>query len=297
MEEGNVCQYIYNVLGGTSGWNAVNFAGAQTTASNIYQTNTNVKADSTCTYLATFHVGNWYCSDIEGFHIEFIDNGGWVYPEWVSSGYTRHYNFYPNNGVGGITDRSIPDCAKAKFTFIYTCMNGGLYWNSVGGQIVEGPTDAGNQHSAYTTSNALYGYMDTEKDTSEVGMPYKWLGGTSRSTDGYASPDSSGYCYIGFQGRDPDLFQLWETGGYIYGAFRYSHWVKNFYVHLSQGATVEQALNWATHYMDNSLFFFSDCSLYKGYNFGYDTRPGPTYQQWVLLGQMRVLGDSSIKLV
>ena len=293
----DVCQHIYNTLDSAYNWDAVNFAGTQTTATNIYQTNTNVKADSTCAYLATFHAGNWYCSDIEGYRIEFIDNGGWVYPEWVSAGYTRHYNFYPNNGVGGIEDRSIPGCAKAKFTFIYTCMNGGLYWNSVGGQIVEGPTDAGNQHSGTSTNNAMYAYLDTDKSTGEVGMPYKWLGDTSRSTNGYLYPDSSGYCYIGFQGRDPDLYQVWEQGSYS-GTPRYADWVKEFYNQLSQGVTVKQALDGATNTIDSSITYFSGCSLYKGYDFGYDTRIGsPTFHQWVLLGQMRVLGDSSIKLV
>ena len=190
----------------------------------------------------------------------------------------------------------MPACAKAKFTFIYTCVNGGLYWNSVSGQIVEGPTDAGNQHSGTSTNNALYGYGDTVGWTGRVGMPYAWLGDTSRSTNGYDSPDSSGYCYIGFQGRDPDLYQIWEQGSFS-GTFRYSHWVQYFYYSLSQGNTVKAALDWATTQMDGSFADFSESSLYLGYDFGYDTRPGPTYQQWVLLGQMRVLGDSSIVLV
>ncbi len=297
-DEYEVCQSIYNYMDGAYNWDAVNFCGSSTTASNVYQTNINVRDSGTCSYLATFHVGNWFCSGIEGGYWDFVYYGEWPIWEWISLGYTTHYNYYSYDGTGAqIAEYLIPYCSKTHFTFIYTCMNGGLYWNEENGQIVEGPVDAGNQYSQYPNDNELYAYLDTEKGTGRVGMPYAWLGTTSRSTDGYNDPDGSGYCYIGFQGRDPDLHQVWEQGSFD-GTFRYKHWVQYFYYRLSSGDTIKEALDWATNQMGGDYDYFDDSLFYKGYNFGYDTRPGsPTYHEWVLLRQMRVFGDGNIYLV
>lgn len=69
-------------------------------------------------------------------------------------------------------------------------------------------------------------------------------------------PDGSGYCYIGFEGRDPDLHQVWEQGSFD-GTFRYKHWVQYLYYRISKGYTVNDALDWATQQMGGSYQYFS----------------------------------------
>jgi hypothetical protein len=243
-------------------------------------------------------VGNYFPISVEGGYWEVIGyNNGWPIYEWIDTGPVNHYAYYSENGVSGaIQDSNLPPCSKGYFTFIYTCVNGGLYWNNQNGQVVAGDPNAGNQNDPsnpyISDSNQLYGYVDYAGGTGVVGMPFAWLSMYSLNTDGYANSDNSGYCYLGFQGRDPDLSQYWDLPQNPSTNPLMATFVSNFYAYLAMGYSIHSSLDWATYYMGTpSETNFGQSFLYNGY-VGYDNM----HNQWDALGQMRVFGDGNMVL-
>jgi hypothetical protein len=114
------------------------------------------------------------------------------------------------------------------------------------------------------------------------GMAYSWLKITTLSLDGYAKPDGSGHCFIGFQYYSKPFTE--PTG---YNSYTYQTFVTMFYYYATvKGYTIKAALNKASQYYLGVLF--ENSVLYKGYNFTYE---GVTYKC-----KMRVWGDGSMTL-
>lgn len=154
--ESYVCSSITSIFYSFN-WIVMNCYGSDTTASYVYQNNAIVNENSNYNYLATFHVGNWVYSFVQGGYNEIV---GWYYYypygyypiyQWVPLGITEHSNYYDwDNSGPTITDSMLDFCPKGHFTFIYTCSNGGLYWNNQNGQIITGDPNAGNQNDPQT---------------------------------------------------------------------------------------------------------------------------------------------------
>ena len=82
------------------------------------------------------------------------------------------------------------------------------------------------------------------------------------SSDGYASPDSGSYCFIGFEGFGIPLSEnIPDSGGKNYGDF-----VKRFYYYaLREGCPINQALDAASAYILGQNKTFQNTELYNGY--------------------------------
>ncbi len=235
-----------------------------TSGTNVYNDYGNIQGNPSYDYVATFHVGNYYPSTTSG---------------------TVHYNYCgydgPSNGIHEALN-IYPGWSKCIFTFIYTCADANLFWRyDQYGNVITDPANAN-----------LYGYTDWQNGTGWVGMAYAWLRGQSYSTNGYASPDYSGYCYISFQGRDRDLSQRFEYEAWG-GDVTYKTFVDYFYIYLCCGYPVNSCLDYATYYSTGgAASSFSQLSLCNGYSDGWDS----STSTWSQPGQMRVYGDGSLVL-
>jgi hypothetical protein len=114
--------------------------------------------------------------------------------------------------------------------------------------------------------------------THTWGMAASWLKRTALSLNGYANPDYSGHCFIGWQyysktfteptGKDPYTYQTFATMFYYYA--------------LVKGYTIKDALNKASiNYIGAP---FNQTQIYNGYD--YNCFPS----------KIRVWGDSSMTL-
>lgn len=119
-----------------------------------------------------------------------------------------------------------------------------------------------------------------------VGMPYAWTHRdyTKMSSDGYASPDSGSYCFIGFEGfAMPMSEEIPDSGGKNYGDF-----VKKFYDYaIGEGFSIKQALDGASQDVFGEESF-NQTSLYNGYE---KYLPDPFNEIWP--GKMRVYGNGN----
>ena len=193
-EHYDTCDYItYLIWGDYAGesWIGNNFYGSSTTDEYVYQCSSSVEAITQYDSLMTFHVGDMYPDWVYGCHWEIVgywydeENMQWI-PiwDWVYEGPERHYAYYGSQGSSnGIEDYQVYGHTgpKHRFTFIYTCANGGLI-----------DTDDDGDYDCY-------GYVDTQYGSGIVGMPYAWTQCSGLSWDGYGDPDYSGYAYIGFE--------------------------------------------------------------------------------------------------
>lgn len=270
--------YITSLSSGLAGpnWIGNNFYGSSTTSSYVYQCSDSIEDTPYYVFLATFHVGDMYPKMIEGGSWEIV--GYYWEPnyqiwipiyEWVVTGTTRHYAYYGSQGTSnGIVDKYLyPHTgSKHRFTFIYTCVNGGLI-----------DIDGNGSYDCY-------GFVDTQNGTEIVGMPYAWTKKTNLSWNGYASPDSNDYAYIGFENISKWMCDNSEFGYYNYGDF-----VRRFYDYaLGSHYSINDALDMAMLQVTLGMQDFGDSVLYNGYNayaFG---------QTWK--SRMRVFGDGSMNL-
>lgn len=266
-------------------WWAVDAYGSLTTKSNVlYATDIcNQQYD----YNSLFWAGDWSYRTINGKEIqEIYIEGNWIpYPvPYDPPRNTIHYSFYdyddwfieddytmyhPNDFYDGETGYpplfdSLYDYTtnyNYYFVFLWTCANGNL---------PPGP-----------------GYWDNENHTGAVGMAYAWMHTNDLSTDGYESPDTSTRCYISFEGRSPDLFQVAELVDQS-AQVPYEDFVGCiYYIMTSWHESVGTALNWATNAVSgNNLSWFSQTELYNGYT-------EPNYNE---CGRMRVFGDGNLVL-
>ena len=172
--------------------------------------------------------------------------------EWVETGPTQHYNYYADYTNDDAYSYRIRDSSlwyyggsKERFTMIWTCSNAALMDRDSDG------------------IGDTYGY-DDPLGTGAVGMPYAWTSTTGMSQNGYTNPDSSNYCYIGFENLSRDLTYNVEFGMYGHNN---GDFVRNFYQHAaSQHHTIINSLNEATRDVtNNDKYYFSQTELYSGY--------------------------------
>ena len=107
------------------------------------------------------------------------------------------------------------------------------------------------------------------------GMPFGWLHTTDLSTDGYASPDNNGYCFIGFDGEAPYIIKEFD-GRYGVGYYFIGHFYR---AALCEDKTINEALDYASRKMWH--VDFDESILYNGL---------PGY------GNMVVYGDGNLKV-
>ncbi len=186
-------------------------------------------------------------------------------PNYLGSN-IRHNAYYVDSSSNpGVIDAELYlyTGAKHKFTFIWTCVNGGTSINGVNN----------------------YGYMDSYNRA--VGMPLAWTKQTNLSKNGYANPDSSGYAYIGFENTSKFLSDNSDFKSYNYGDFCKEYY-KNLYVnHYS----VKESLNAATFKVTGgSSQYFYNTALYNGYTFY------SSVHQMTSTCYMRVIGNGNMVL-
>jgi hypothetical protein len=127
---------------------------------------------------------------------------------------------------------------------------------------------------------------EIDKSGHSVGMMASWMDRTDLEADGYASPDGSNHCFIGFDGYS--IFFVTKTG---YGNFDYGDFASLFFEYaMYDGWTVNDALDAAaeeTHWQSS----FGDCQLYTGY-----IMPDPYGPEPYVTCYMRVWGDGNMEL-
>jgi len=223
-------------------WVGKNNYGPTTIATNVYANSQAIQSSSAYDFLATFHVGDFYPTTING---------------------VTHYAYYGHGGTNtGIVDKDLATYigTRHKFTFIWTCVNGGLNIKPNGG----------------------YYYLDPQLKV--VGMPYAWIQKSNLAWFGYTNPDNSGYAYIGFENTSKYLTDNTEFITYNYGDF-----CRQFYYYfLVQHYSVKDALDAASaQVMGGSAYTFANTVLYLGY-------PDPSGSGRTCC--MRVLGDGNMVL-
>jgi hypothetical protein len=152
-------------------------------------------------------VGDYLSNNINGrWHYAFNGYGGdhvWDY---------NVYNAINNNGD-----------SKQRFNFIWTCANGGVYWDDVYGNQnqIEGIGVAETEIPWYTPDNThtWYGYIGYWPGA--VGMPYAWTGDAPPTM-------SNNYCYVGFEVSSPFL-QVIPPSGWTSTSLAYAHFPCYFY--------------------------------------------------------------------
>ncbi|MCW4009596.1 MAG: hypothetical protein NWF05_03130 [Candidatus Bathyarchaeota archaeon] len=187
------------------------------------------------------------------------------------------------------------------FVFMWTCTNGGIQWNNTsGGQDeIEGLVGWNNNLTDQedkpdwvpTNTNTEYGYFDSLSRC--VGMPLAWTGTADLSLDGFNDPDSSDYCYIGFQNHSPWLHNAplgWGStpmGYFPYYFYRYAMGLDSGGIHEPIWLCLEYAS--MIHFTSD----FEDTPLYNGW-WEWLVAENMTDAWW--FNQMTVFGNSDIAL-
>jgi hypothetical protein len=122
-------------------------------------------------------------------------------------------------------------------------------------------------------------------------MPYAWAQ-TSLGTNGYSSPDGSGYCFIGFKNASPFLCKPINGENNLY-----KHWLVFFYYWAAWQAgrynTIKQALDIASQNVGYYDFTYSPLGQLGGFSVYW---PGPNPPSGWMIGWMRVRGDGNVHL-
>jgi hypothetical protein len=158
-----------------------------------------------------------------------------------------HYKFYDALNAS-ISDREIGwityGGSTLHFVFLWTCVQA---------------NEIGSYHDSYWIYYPYYWYQGT----GATGMPYAWThrNYTQMSSNGYASPDTWSYCFIGFKGFAMPISEpIPDSGGKNYGDF-----VKRFYYHaLEEGYSINNALDYASQDVFG-VNRFNQTTLYNGY--------------------------------
>jgi hypothetical protein len=230
----------------------------------------------------------------------------WVNNFWVGDAFDAgappspygQYNFYGNGGYSNdttpIQDNQVWKDATnngrqssiESVDFMWTCICGGLYWNSSYGTdyipgILTGinATLYSKPTSPAVNTNVYYGYYNTAYETN-IGMPFCWTGVGDLSTDGYDNSDQSGYCYIGFEGPSVQLQS--QLDGWSQDASNFT--INYYWAAINYGDDVRYCLDSAAYFMFGTNTF-DQCPLYNGWWWTAGT-------DWWWFSTMRVLGDS-----
>lgn len=295
-----ICNEIYENFD-DSGWGSSNAWGTYTQLGYVFQTlqycqNPSNNVDwATAWWVGDFIPDNNFPPEHRGFYgynnQHIFDNNVYAY--------ANYYYWPPPSGWW----QSIS--SKHYFDFIWTCSNGGLYFDSSGDTWnVDGITYPETDYDEYTTppnpaNNPFthYGYVENPYSTPPtiVGMPYGWTGTTGMSTNGYGSPDYGNYCYIGFENASP-----WMVDPTGYNSKFYKHFPYYFYRYalgIDGGPThhtIQESLDYASTLTCGWGYDFDDTSLYTGY-WEYKDVAGDDYDGWWYC-RMRVLGNSNLNL-
>jgi hypothetical protein len=130
------------------------------------------------------------------------------------------------------------------------------------------------------------------------GMAYCWTRQPDLSQDGYSSPDSRPYCFIGFQMASPRLSEyVKESTGNLF-----KHWLVFFYYYALNGDSINNALRkacetvgYAGGWLDPSNVLRVGFWTYFPPEFlppGIPPSPDNRYQGW-----MKVFGNGNINLL
>jgi hypothetical protein len=205
-----------------------------------------------------------YCEENYNFTAIFYKGHSiGAYCDVANCEFGEHWTLYATEGYGEeyIIDYLIHDRMSSgthDFVFLWTCGYG---------------------------SEARIGEID--ENGHSVGMLASWMDTTSLEDDGYASPDGSNHCFIGF-----DNYSIWFTNKTTYGDFDYGDFVSLFFEYaLYNGWTINDALDAATedtHWQSS----FGDCKLYTGYLMPDPDNPGQS-----VMCYMRVWGDGNLGLL
>ena len=202
--------------------------------------------------------------------IYYVVGGIYGYPVYYIP--VTHYQFYDTYDapirdfeIGEITRRQY-EGSTIHFVFLWTCVQA---------------NEIGSYHYSYWIYYPYYFYQGS----GAAGMPFAWTfrSYTQMSSDGYASPDSGSYCFIGFEGFGIPLSEdIPGSGGQNYGDF-----VKQFYYYaLREGCSINQALDAASANILGEGKTFQNTELYTGYS-----RYLPGLGWWT--GRMRVYGNGN----
>lgn len=204
----------------------------------------------------------------------------------VDSVVFENANYYGGQRVGG----------KQYFVFMWTCANGGLYWDNEDGnyQNVNGitvpDTSPPGSPPQYTPNNPhyIYGLYDV---SGVVGMPLAWSGTQQMCDDGYVDP-AGNFAYIGFENNSPFMGDYpppgWSTTGLQYKYFAYYFY--RYALGIDNGPT--------HHTIKDSIDYAALMTFGPGYTFGNSVL---NQGYWRYSGgwwfcKMRVLGNSLINL-
>lgn len=209
-----------------------------------------------------------------------------VYP------YANYYYWY----VPGYYVYWEPIPSKHYFDFIWTCANGGIYFDSNGNTWnVDGITapKVSYYKPTYTPNNPFtkYGFVEDPLSYPKIigGMPYAFTGTLGMSTNGYQYPDSGSYCYIGWENISPWMVDPTGYNGKFYKHFPYYFYRYALGIVGSTHHTIKQSLDYASAHVCGPYYSFDDTILYNGeWKYG----PGPGW--WYC--RMRVLGNGNLNL-
>lgn len=275
--EENVCDFIYDLFDADlwDGCEPVNAYWAPTT-------DTNVGNCLDWQFENASYVTNWWVGDFR--------------PDASQTpGPYGHLWFYGHAG-NDIEDAFVYDHAtdsgedsKNYFSFIWTCTNGGRYWNDPSGSydIITGityPTESPFSPPP-TNTNDEYGFLDSG---DAVGMPLAWTGDPDMALDGYNSGSGS-YCYIGFEGPSPSMLDELEDSSDRAYVFPMTFYWKAlgwddppYYIHQP----IYASLDFTSDYIYDC--YFDETPLYEG------------YWQYTIFGycfvHMRVYGNACMDL-
>jgi len=231
-------------------------------------------------------VTNWWVGD-------FHPSAGYPYPGpyghmWFY-GYGGGYMDISDNLVYTQTTNGGTQSSYETFNFIWTCSNGGRYWTGPGAwNVVNGITHSNIANTSAeptftpVNTNTMYGFIDDDPPYAEVGMPFAWAGRTDLSQDGYSSPDSTDYCYIGFEA--PSLTMLSDLPDSPYSRQAWEFAEKFYYYATLYGYSVADSLDMASQYCYG--YNFGSTPLYSGYW-------NIAFGKW-WFSRMRVLGNSNL---
>ena len=235
----------------------------------------NLYEDSQVTESAIDSVA-WDCNSYDYTTVFNYAHGGYdtfyglfvIPPFWWYEVPVTHYRYYAYQGASVYDKYLFPYTAYGThhFVFQYTC--------------------AQAQQVGYYDSDWEDGYGGYYVGTGAVAFAYAWTQQDQNvlSNNGYASPDSTGYCYIGFGGSWSKPLCDYAANGLTYGDF-----VETFYQYLLiDDYSINAALDAASSSVWGPGYTFGDTPLYNGYT---DYLPYPFNQYFS--GCMRVFGDGN----
>jgi hypothetical protein len=145
-------------------------------------------------------------------HLLFYGNGDFISDNFI-------YIHGTDNGTKS---------SKSEFSFIWTCANGGRYWNDTDGHFDAITGIVYNATSPFypppDNTNDEYGYKNNT--SGEVyGMPLAWTGYSDMTLDGYNNP-SGNYCYIGWEGPSVMMIDCFNGTDCLASTFVYAFYYK-----------------------------------------------------------------------